>query len=40
MGEECLNGLYLFINRDIELNYSQVIDEFSKGNRRLDFNQA
>lgn len=41
MGEERLNGLaHLFINRDIELNYSQVIDEFSKGNRRLDFNQA
>ncbi|ELU17192.1 hypothetical protein CAPTEDRAFT_133408, partial [Capitella teleta] len=38
MGEDRLNGLaHLFINRDIELNYSHVIDEFSQSNRRLNF---
>ena len=38
MGEQRLNGLaHLFINRDIELDYNLVIDEFGKGNRRLKF---
>jgi hypothetical protein len=38
MGEERLNGLaHLFINRNIELDIERVIDDFGKGNRRLDF---
>lgn len=36
MREERLNGLaHLFINKDIELVHNEVIDEFSKKNRRL-----
>lgn len=39
MSQDRLNGLaHLYVNRDIELNYDDVIDEFSKVNRRLDFN--
>jgi len=38
MGEPRLNGLaHLFINRDIELDYNLVIDDFGKENRRLKF---
>ena len=38
MNENRLNGLaHLYINRDIELDYADVIDEFSKTNRRLNF---
>ena len=31
---QCIFSLY--INNDIKLNYSQVIDQFAKGNRRLN----
>ena len=35
---ESANDLYhLYINRDIELDYHSVIEEFSKFNRRLSF---
>ena len=38
MGEERLNGLaQLYINRDIKLVIDDVIDDFSKFNRRLNF---
>jgi hypothetical protein len=38
MGETRLNGLaHLYINRDIELNYEAVIDDFGRKNRRLNF---
>ena len=38
MGEERLNGLaHMYINRDIELDYDSVIDEFGRENRRLKF---
>jgi hypothetical protein len=38
MGETRLNGLaHLYINRDIDLNYDAVIDEFGRKNRRLNF---
>lgn len=38
MGERRLNGLaHLYINRDIELNYEAVIDDFRRKNRRLNF---
>jgi len=38
MGEPRLNGLaHLFINRDMELDYNLVIDDFGKENRRLKF---
>jgi len=37
MQEDRLNALaLLYINKDIKLDYSQVIDQFSKGNRRLN----
>ena len=37
MQENRLNPLaFLFINNDIKLDYSQVIDQFAKGNRRLN----
>ena len=38
MNENRLNGLaHLYINRDIELDYADVIDEFSKTHHRLNF---
>lgn len=38
MCEDRLNGLaHMYINRDIKLDYSKVIDEFSRFNRRLSF---
>ena len=38
MGEDRLNGLaHLYINRDINLDYNLVIDEFGRHNRRLNF---
>jgi len=38
MKEERLNGLaHLYINRDVELDYSKVIEEFARFNRRLSF---
>ena len=38
MIQDRLNGLaLLYVHRDIELNYDDVIDEFAKSNRRLDF---
>ena len=38
MNENRLNGLaHLYINRDIELDFADVIDEFSKTNCRLNF---
>ena len=38
MSENRLNGLaHLFINKDIDLNYNDVVDEFSKSNHRLNF---
>jgi len=37
MQEDRLNALaLLYINKDIKLDYSQVIDQFGKGNRRLN----
>ena len=37
MQENRLNALaLLYINNDITLDYSQVTDQFSKGNRRLN----
>ena len=37
MQESRLNALaLLYINNDIKLDYSQVIDQFVKGNRRLN----
>jgi len=37
MQEHQLNALaLLYINKDIKLDYSQVIDQFAKGNRRLN----
>lgn len=39
MTDTRLNGLaHLYVNRDIQLNYDDVIDEFAKYNRRLNFN--
>lgn len=38
MGEQRLNGLaHMFINRDIDIDYDLVIDEFGRHNRRLKF---
>jgi hypothetical protein len=38
MTEDRLNGLaHLYINRDIELEYGKVIEEFGTRNRRLAF---
>jgi hypothetical protein len=38
MGEVRLNGLaHMYINRDIEIDYDSVIDQFGKTNRRLSF---
>jgi len=38
MGEARLNGLaHMYINRDLELDYDSVIDEFAVKNRRLSF---
>ena len=38
MTQDRLNDLaHMYINRDVELNYDDVIDEFSRVNRRLDF---
>jgi hypothetical protein len=38
MIEDRLNGLaHLYINRDIELAYGKVIEEFEMRNRRLAF---
>jgi len=38
MGEERLNGLaHLYINRDIPVDYSKVVEEFARCNRRLSF---
>lgn len=38
VGEERLNGLaHMYINRDIELDYDSLIDEFGRENRRLKF---
>jgi hypothetical protein len=38
MIEDRLNGLaHLYINRDIELAYGKVIEEFEMHNRRLAF---
>jgi len=37
MQDDRLNALALsYTNKDIELDYSQVIDQFAKGNRRLN----
>jgi len=37
MQEDRLNALaLLYINKDIKLDYSQVIDQFTKGNLRLN----
>ena len=37
MQENRLNALaLLYINYDVKLDYSQVIDQFAKGNRRFD----
>ena len=39
--ENRLNALaILYINNDIKLDYSQVIDQFVKGNRRLNLKSA
>ena len=39
MKEARLNGLaLLYVRRDLNLNYEHVIDEFSRKNRRLNFN--
>ena len=38
MSEQRLNGLaHLYINDDIPVDYDAVLDEFGKGNRRLNF---
>jgi len=38
MSDSRLNGLaLLYVHRDILLNYDSVIDDFAKGNRRLEF---
>ena len=38
MTQERLNGLaLLYVHLDMPLNYNAVIDEFSRGNRRLAF---
>jgi hypothetical protein len=38
MAEDRVHGLaHLFINRDIELEYGKVIEEFGTRNRRLAF---
>ena len=38
MGDERLNGMaQLYINRNVTVNYHDVIDEFGKFNRRLAF---
>ena len=38
MGEQRLNGLaHMYINRDIDIDYDLVIDEFGHNNRRLKF---
>jgi len=38
MSDSRLNGLaLLYVHRDILLNYDSVIDDFPKGNRRLEF---
>jgi len=38
MTEDRLNGLaHLYINRDVPLDYSKVIEEFARHNRRLSF---
>ena len=37
--EARLNGLVLlFVHRDLNINFKHVIDEFSRKNRRLNFN--
>ena len=37
--EDRLNGLVLlFVHRDLNINFKPVIDEFSRKNRRLNFN--
>ena len=37
--EVCLNGLaLLYVHRDIGLDFEQIIAEFSRKNRRLNFN--
>ena len=37
MQEKRLNAMaLLYINNDIKHDYSQVIDQFAKGNRRLN----
>ena len=37
--ENRLNGLVLlFVHRDLNINFKDVIDEFSRKNRRLNFN--
>ena len=37
MQENRLNALaLLYVNNDIKLDYSQVFDQFAKGNRRLN----
>ena len=38
MSDSRLNGLaLLYVHRDIPLNHVSVIDDFAKGNRRLEF---
>ena len=37
--EDRLNGLVLlFVHRDLNINFIRVVDEFSRKNRRLNFN--
>ena len=37
--EDRLNGLaLLYVHRDVIINFEHVIDEFSRKNRRLNFN--
>ena len=36
--ESRLNELVLFVHRDLNINFKHVIDEFSRQNRRLNFN--
>ena len=40
MQENRLNALTLLYINDIKLDYSQVIDQFTKGNRRLNLKQT
>ena len=37
--DDRLNGLaLLYVHRDLIINFEQVFDEFSRKNRRLNFN--